>query len=147
MTDSLPRMSDNHLEKQDGGQNLGSVKTFPGDEERRKHKRFEVCEGAFAFINNSPFAIRNISKGGMKLQSIVFDDTPPTDMSVDIFLKNENFYLQDIPVRLVCILNNQPTPPFSSIRVRCFGLQFGELTQQQKTRLDYFINHSSITKA
>lgn len=123
------------------------MKTFTEDEERRRDKRFEVCEGAFAFINNAPFAIRNISKGGMRLQTVVFDDTPPEDLTLDIFLKNENFYLQDIPVRLISIWNNHPKTPFSSLRVRCLGLQFGELTQQQKTRLDYFISRSSISEA
>jgi hypothetical protein len=29
---------------------------------------------------------------------------------------------------------------------RCFGLQFGELTEQQKTRIDYFISHCSLIK-
>ncbi|MDD3618350.1 MAG: PilZ domain-containing protein [Desulfobulbaceae bacterium] len=123
------------------------MKTFPEVEERRKDKRFEVCEGAFAFINNTPFVIRNISKGGLKLQSVVFDDVPPQDMALDIFLKNENFYLQDIPVRLVSIANNHPKTPFSSLRVKCLGLQFGELNQQQKTRLDYFITRSAVAGA
>ncbi|HHO46896.1 MAG TPA: hypothetical protein ENN06_00285 [Desulfobacteraceae bacterium] len=92
-------------------------------------------------------AVRNISKGGLKLQSVVFDDVPPQDMALDIFLKNENFYLQDIPVRLVSIANNHPKTPFSSLRVKCLGLQFGELNQQQKTRLDYFITRSAVAGA
>ena len=74
-----------------------------GDRERRQHPRFQVGEGAFAFINNIPFSILNVSAGGMKLQSALYDDVPPEHLTLDIFLKNENFYLQDIPVHLVRI--------------------------------------------
>lgn len=123
------------------------MKIFPGMKDRRRHKRFKVCDGAFAFINNSPFTIQNISKGGLRLQSVIYDDNPPNDMMLDIFLKNEDFYLQGIPVRLVSISSIDPKTPFSSIRERSFGLQFGEMTAQQKTRLDYFISRSATTEA
>jgi PilZ domain len=115
-----------------------------GDRERRQYPRFRVGDGAFAFINNVPFSIMNVSTGGMKLQSVLFDDVPPENMTLDIFLKNENFYLQDIPVRLVRVRKAFARTPFTTTQLRCFGLQFGELNEQQKTRLDYFISHSSL---
>ncbi|GAB4341945.1 MAG: hypothetical protein Kow0089_16680 [Desulfobulbaceae bacterium] len=118
-----------------------------GTRERRRHARFRVSEGAFAFIGNVPFTIRNISEGGMKLESAVFDDAPAEEMVLDIFLQHENLYLQDIPVRLVRFQKSGPSTPFSSAHVLCFGLQFGELTQQQKTRLDYFISRSTFHQA
>lgn len=115
--------------------------------EKRKYCRFQVTEDAYAFINNTTFFIRNISEGGMQLQSVVFDDTPPDEMLLDIFLKKDNFYLQNIPVRLVRFQNNNAASSFSRVHVKCFGLQFGELTAQQKTRLDYFIAHSTTGEA
>ncbi len=115
--------------------------------DRRTSKRFEVCDGAFAFINNTPFTIRNVSEGGMRLQSVVFEDAPQEDMTLDIFLRNENFYLQDIPVRLVNVQENHDNVPFSRLRVRCIGLQFGKLTAQQKTRLDFFISQTTTGEA
>jgi len=121
--------------------------TMLDEGDRRKTKRFLVAEDAFAFINNTPFLIRNISHGGMKLQSVAFDDAPPEHMTLDIFLKSENFYLQDIPVRLIRLQKNFAMTPFTSIQVKCFGLQFGELTEQQKTRLDYFISRSTTGEA
>jgi len=111
--------------------------------ERRKYARFTVGEGAFAFINNIPFAIRNISEGGMKLQSVVFDESLPQELLLDIFLQNENFYLQNLPVRLVRFQKQSSASPFGNTHIQCFGLQFGDLTEQQKTRLDFFIAHSS----
>jgi len=116
-------------------------------DEKRKYARFTVSDGAFAFINNTPFTIRNISEGGLQLQSVVFDDAPSDDMLLDIFLKKDNFYLQNIPVRLVRFQKNSASSPFSNAHVKCFGLQFGELTLQQKTRLDSFIAHSTNGEA
>ena len=118
-----------------------------GDRERRRNPRFQVGEGAFAFINNIPFSIMNVSSGGMQLQSVLYDDAPPENLTLDIFLKNDNFYLQDIPVRLVRVKKAFARTPFTSTQLRCFGLQFGELTEQQKTRIDYFISHSSLIEA
>ena len=115
--------------------------------ERRLFSRFKVTDGAFAFINNTPFVIQNISKGGVQLKSVVFDETPPEEMVLDIFLKDHNFYLQNIPVRLVRFHKNSSLSPFSNAHVKIFGLQFGELTQQQKSRLDFFIASSSSGEA
>ncbi|HBI15101.1 MAG TPA: hypothetical protein DDY20_06250 [Desulfobulbaceae bacterium] len=115
------------------------------ERERRQYPRFQVGEGAFAFINNIPFSILNVSAGGMNLQSNLYDDPLPEHLTLDIFLRNENFFLQNIPVRLVQIRNTRT--PFMSTQLRCFGLQFGELNEQQKTRIDYFISHSSLINA
>lgn len=115
--------------------------------ERRKYTRFRVTEGAFAFINKIPFTIGNISENGVQLQSVVFDGSPNEEMLLDFFLQNDNFYLQDLPVRLVRFQRKYSCSPFSNTEIKFFGLQFGELTQQQKTRLDYFIAHSTIGEA
>ena len=115
--------------------------------EKRLFSRFKVIDGAFAFISNTPFIIQNISKGGLQLKSVVFDEIPPEELVLDIFLKDQNVYLQSIPVRLVRFHQNSSLSPFSNAHLRFLGLQFGKLTQQQKSRLDYFIARSSIGKA
>lgn len=119
----------------------------PENTDRRRHTRFQVRDGAFAYINNIPFTIRNISEGGMRLQSVVFEDTPQEEMTLDIFLKDEDFYLQDIPVQLVTLLRKTTDSPFSTLQLRCLGIKFGELTEQQKTRLDFFISKTTTGEA
>jgi hypothetical protein len=109
--------------------------------ERRKHKRYLVPEDTYAFIMHTPFVIRNISKGGLCLQSVIFDHAPPVETSLDIFCKQDNFYLQDIPVRLVALHKDLNKNTFTTLQIKYFGFQFGELTGQQETRLDYFISH------
>ena len=115
--------------------------------DRRAYTRFKVVDGAFAFIANTPFIIQNISEGGMALNSVVYDDSPPEEMLLDMFLKDENLFLENIPVRLVRFQKNISLSPFSTTHSKCFGLQFGELTEQQKTRLDHFIARSSSAQA
>lgn len=115
--------------------------------EKRNYPRFRVSDGAFAFINNVPFTIQNISEGGLQLQTVVFDDSPSDDMLMEIVLKNDNFYLQNIPVRLVRFQKNMSSSPFSNVHVKCFGLEFGELTPHQKIRLDSFIARSTTGQA
>lgn len=117
------------------------------NQERRLFTRFEVTDESFAFIHNTPFIIQNISKGGVQLKSVVYDDIPPEEMMLDFFLKEENFYLQNIPVRLVRFHKKSSSLPFGNTHEGFFGLQFGELTQQQKSRLDYFIARSSSGEA
>ncbi|HDK42984.1 MAG TPA: PilZ domain-containing protein [Desulfobacteraceae bacterium] len=115
--------------------------------ERRRHKRFNVSDNALAFINNAPCMIQDISEGGMMLQSVVLEDEPADNLKLDIFVGSDNFYLQDVPVRLISRSQRQSTVPFSVVQVRCFGFQFGELTEQQKSRLDYFIARNTIGEA
>ncbi len=116
-------------------------------EERRQHSRFQVRDGAYAFIDNIPFTIQDISEGGMKIQSVIFDDALPDDVRVDIFVNNADFYLRDVPVRLVSMLQSEATTPFTAIRVSRFGLEFGELTGQQKQLVDNFITHNTVAEA
>lgn len=116
-------------------------------EERRQYPRFCVREGVYAFINNIPFTIQDISEGGMKLQSVVFDEAPLENLKVDIFVNNGKFYLKDVPVRLVSLLQDDTTTPFSTIYVRRFGFKFEDLTEQQKHLLDNLITYNTVGEA
>ena len=85
-------------------------------EERRRHTRFHVREGAYAFIENVPFTIQDISEGGLKIQSVIFDDVPKDKVKVDIFVNNGAFYLRGLSVNLVSLLQGEATTPFSDLR-------------------------------
>lgn len=116
-------------------------------EERRRYTRFHVREGAYAFIDSIPFTIQDISEGGMKIQSVIFDDEPPDDVEVDIFVNNGDFYLRNVPVHLVNLSQSEATTPFCAIRVCYFGFEFGELTRQQKQLVDNFITCNTVGEA
>lgn len=115
--------------------------------ERRKFPRYRVREGAYAFINNIPFTIQDISEGGMKLQSVVYDEAPVENLTVDIFVNTGKFYLKDVPVKLVSLLQDETTSPFNVVHVKRFGFKFENLTDQQKHLLDNLITYNTVGEA
>lgn len=117
------------------------------NEDRRRYTRFRVREGAYAFIDSIPFTIQDISEGGMKIQSVVFDEAPLENLKIDIFVNNGQFYLKDVPVRLVRLLQDESTTPFSTIHVKRIGFEFKNLTDQQKHLLDNLITFNTIGEA
>ncbi len=117
------------------------------EQERRKHKRYRVKNGALALIDNIPGTIVDISNSGLALNYTVFGKEPVENLRLDIFLSSDDFYLQDIPARLVVSKNkggSQST--FGSIQVKRYGLQFGEMTEEQESNLRYFILHNTIAE-
>jgi c-di-GMP-binding flagellar brake protein YcgR len=117
------------------------------NEDRRKYTRFSVREGVYAFIDNIPFTVQDISEGGMKIQSVVFDDALLENMKIDIFVNNGKFYLKNVPVRLVRLLQDESTTPFSTIHVKRIGFEFENLTDQQKLLLDNLITFNTVGEA
>jgi len=115
--------------------------------ERRKHKRYRVKNGALALIDNVPGTIVDISKNGMTINYVVFEKEPAENLRLDIFLSSDDFYLHDIPARLVNIIEkNSADTAYGSIHVKRYGLQFGELTEQQESNIKYFILHNTISE-
>lgn len=115
--------------------------------ERRSQKRFRVKEGALAFLGHTPGDIIDISEGGMAIHYLVFDKEPDSQFRLDIFFGADDFYLSDIPTKLVSDIQSQPESPFSAVRVKRLGLCFGELNEKQKSRLKYFILNNTVAEA
>lgn len=116
-------------------------------QERRSHKRFRVKEGALAFLDTVPGTIVDISEGGMAIHYVVFEKEPERRFRLDIFFAAEDFYLADLPSELVSDIRSQPESQFSAVRVKRLGIRFGELDDDQKARLKYFILHNTIAEA
>ena len=117
------------------------------EDERRQSRRFQVKEDAFAFIDNTPFTIQNISAGGLMLQSVVFDEAPSDNMTLDIFHKTKEIYLKDIPVRLISQIKSKAVTPFSAIQVKRFGVAFDKLDEKQRGMLDSLISSITVGEA
>ena len=115
--------------------------------ERRIHKRYRVKEGALALIDNSPGTIVDISTGGLTVNFMVFGNEPSNAMRLDIFLSSEDFYLQDVPAKLVnSYAEDKTTNADNLIQVKRYGLQFGELTKHQEETIRYFILHNTVAE-
>ena len=125
----------------------GEIFLMNDEEERRKHKRYRVKKGALALIDNIPGTIVDISKKGLAINYTVFGKEPVENLRLDIFLSSDDFYLQDVPAKLVSSLDKSVSKSsFGSIRVKRYGLQFGEMTEEQESSLKYFIIHNTIAE-
>ncbi len=121
--------------------------TTDSGHDNRRHKRFRVREGALAFLGSVPGTITDISQGGMSVNYVVFEKDPDQMLRLDIFFSEGDFYLQDIPGRIVSDLDYPTEAPFSTVQVKRLGIQFGELTSEQEAGLKYFLLHNTISEA
>lgn len=119
--------------------------------ERRKDKRFEVRNGAFAVLRASSWPhstqklgqIKDISMGGLAFSYIASEDLSNGSVQLSIFLVKNRFHLRKIPFETISDLETDEVP-FSSITMRRSGVQFGELTPNQISQLKYFIQSHTI---
>ena len=117
--------------------------------ERRKHKRFSVSKGAFVALRPNYLKIgqvTDISTGGLAFTYMADEKPPNRSFELDIFLADQAFYLQGVPFRTISDFHSDGIP-FSSVRMRRTGVQFRELTPDQKAQLEKFIQDHSIGEA
>jgi hypothetical protein len=115
--------------------------------DRRQMKRFKVAEGAFAALinhGNKLGQIKCISEKGLSFRYIDSQDEHPEARELKIVLGSGGLCLDRVPVKKVTDFEIKSEFSFSSIKMRRIGLEFGKLTQDQQTRLTYFIqNHTT----
>ncbi len=119
--------------------------------ERRKHKRFRVKANAFVMLKPCPpgtgaCRLIDISVGGLSFDCFISQELPIEATEVDIFLTDSHFHVPNVPCRSIWNLTMYEGPSASRYRRRC-GVEFGALTPQQKTQLEYFIHNYTIREA
>ena len=117
--------------------------------ERRRHKRFQAQEGAFAVVRPESTKlgqIIDISQGGLAFRYTVTGTQANGAVELDIFLTGDGFCLEKMPFKTVS--DRKVSKKFSNgfLPMRRCGVQFGELTGIQITQLDYFIQNHTMTK-
>jgi c-di-GMP-binding flagellar brake protein YcgR len=116
--------------------------------DQRKHMRFRVQEGAFAVLMNHVTTvgpIKDISRGGLAFTFISEDKLPQGSFMVDLlFGGDEDFYLKDIPSKIITDFEAIDRPAFSSIPLRRCSVQFEEINPLQISQLESFIRNYTI---
>jgi hypothetical protein len=110
--------------------------------ERRKHKRFKVKEGAFAVAwpdNNKLGPIKDISEGGIAFQFIEDGEQTKGSPEVEIFSTVDDFYMKKLPVRTVLDFELETTVSLNPTPMRQLSMKFGKLNHPQKLLLSFFI--------
>jgi hypothetical protein len=116
--------------------------------EQRKHKRFQIREGAFVLLGPDSTklgSIKNVSLGGLSFSHMARKPVSSQLYELDIFIIGQDFYLEQTPFWAVWDLPTEENP-FSSITMRRAGVKFGDLTHSQLSRMEYLIQNYSVAK-
>ena len=109
--------------------------------ERRKQERFKVRSGAFVSINSDIDKIgpiRNISRDGIAFRYIGKEGEIYGPLEVDIFA-DSGFYLQKVKSQTISDFKTNGKASTSSLAIRQCSVQFCDLTDNQISLLDNFI--------
>lgn len=119
--------------------------------ERRKHRRFQVKDGALValrlHVSKLVGQIVDISKGGLAFRYIDTGDRPRGSFQLDILLEKSGFLLEKVPAKTISDSEMPDESSYSSTTTRRQGVQFGELTINQKSQLEYFIRNHTVGQA
>lgn len=117
--------------------------------ERREHKRYQVHNGTYVALG-PPYGkvgpMIDISLGGLSFEYA--DRREQTDEShINIFLTEANFYLEKVPIKTILDFEVANTLAPSAAATRRCGLQFEDLTPDQASKIDFFIQNYHIGEA
>jgi hypothetical protein len=88
----------------------------------------------------------DISMGGLAFSYVAGEDQPNRSYELGILLAEHSFHLTKIPFETIWDKEAEQLPSIS-LRMRRCGLQFGELTRDQKSQLEYFVQHHTTPRA
>ncbi len=114
--------------------------------ERRKYKRFRVQHGAFVVLKMSDTGagrLLEISMNGLRFEYAVSKAPSIQATEVEIYVSYGGFRLYGIPCRPIWDLVTYEIPT-TSLHIRQCGMEFGELTPQQVSQIEYFIQNHTI---
>ena len=117
-------------------------------DERRQQKRFKAQEGAFAALvaqDSRLGQIKDISIRGLSFRYIDRNEKLEAN-ELKIILGDEGLYLDNVPFKKISDFEIENEFSFSRIKMRQIGLEFGELTAEQKMRLDRLIQCHTINE-
>jgi hypothetical protein len=115
--------------------------------ELSKIKDMSMGEIAFAVIKSKPIKmgqIVNISRDGLAFHYIDRHGRSNGLFKMDILFAPDAFYLDRLLFKPVFDYEIETDIPSNSFTIRKCGVQFGELSSQQRSGLEYFIsNHTT----
>jgi len=115
--------------------------------DRRKQPRFKAVNGAYAAIRKSASRlgqIKDISIGGLAFKYLANEGSTNDALALDIFITKHNFYIKDIPIHLVRDTQLDVESPFSTVPIRQQGVQFGDLSEEQRSQLKQLLRDHTL---
>ena len=111
--------------------------------EKREYERYKVPNDVSVMLRNGSIEVGqllNISVDGLALSYISGDKRIKGCFGIYLFCRDQ-FFLNNIPFRVISDSLIEDMTLFNTIIKKRCGGQFGELTNQQRSYLYYFIAH------
>ena len=111
--------------------------------ERRRHKRFRVTTGSCAYCRSYPGKVGQIidvSQRGLAWSYVTNKDQVFSPRELDIVLPDGGVYLNKLPCRTISDFDTDDGTSIKFATRRC-GVEFGDLTDDQRSALNHFIQH------
>jgi hypothetical protein len=115
--------------------------------EKRKHKRFNAQKDTYVALVNDSIKVGqiiNISNGGIAFSYISKGAQLTGWHKMNIFMSSKRFYLKKVPFKAISDFYLDSKTPYSIVLMKQCSGQFGELTNEQRSNLDYFIANHTI---
>ena len=117
--------------------------------ERRKDKRFKLKDPVFAILYSSPTKtaqIVDISRGGLAIRYVKKEDDFNMINKLDIFKSDFSFYMDNIKAKTISDIEVLGEKVNGSEEVRRCGIQFEDLSKNQISQLEDFIQNVSLAE-
>ena len=118
-----------------------------GSSERRKDKRFKLKDPVFAILYSSQTKtaqIVDISRGGLAIRYVKNDYDSDMINKLDIFKSDFSFYMDNIKAKTISDIEVTGENFNGSKEVRRCGVQFENLSENQISQLERFIQNVSF---
>jgi hypothetical protein len=116
--------------------------------DRRKDERFQVKRFTFVKLwsesNEDIGQLLDISKRGLSLRYFSKAQNPINFSQLGLFSSGCDLAIDGIPFRVVSDTELPNGSPLDPINFRRSGVQFGQLTPEQLSELDYFLKTNTI---
>jgi hypothetical protein len=112
--------------------------------ERRKYKRFKAAPGTYAVLGAEASKlgqIKDISMGGLAFRYLANEARADNADKLGIVIRRNSFYVNNISIRTVSDFELARENAFSTVIVRQQGVQFSELTPEQRSQLEYILKY------
>jgi hypothetical protein len=114
--------------------------------DKRRDKRLSVGEEVIVALRNKSSRVgrvKDISMGGLSFEHIYDEELEQEPSERDVSLWVNNYSMTDIPCRVVYDIPISEPPEYDYLTVhfktrRC-GIQFGKLTENQETQLNFLL--------
>lgn len=115
--------------------------------ERRSHKRYEAAYGAFAVVGPQAARlgqIKDISMSGLAFKYLAEEARSNARHEMDIIIRQNGFHIQNLPIRIISDFELNKENAFSTVKLRQQGVQFGDLTPDQTSQLEYIVKNHTV---